>query len=71
MAAMCNPRNVFLRLNRFPLKKNGTFDFETIGYVNSSLTFACCSHKYQFDETSETDILILDNLDEGAAIFTT
>ena len=42
------PRNVFLRLNRFPLKNN-TFDFETtIDCVNSILTFYCCFHKYQF-----------------------
>ena len=71
MAAMCNFRNGFLRLNRFPLK-NGTFDFRTtIGCVNSILTFYCCSHKYQFNKAGLSNILILDNIDEGATIFIT
>ena len=39
MASMRNPRNVFLKLNRFLLKK-GTFDFgTTIVCVNNTLTF--------------------------------
>ena len=34
------PCNVFLRLNRFPIKKRSTFNFgTTIGYVNNTLTF--------------------------------
>ena len=50
MAAMRKLRNGFSRLYRFPLK-NGTFDFgTTIGCVNSTLAFYCCSHKYQIDE---------------------
>ena len=48
MVALRNSRNDFLRLNRFSLK-NGTFDFgETIGLVNNTLTYYCCSQKYQF-----------------------
>ena len=50
MAAMCNPRNGFLRFNRFSLK-NGTFDIgAAIDCVNSTLNFYCCFHKYQFGE---------------------
>ena len=50
MAGMRNPRNRFLRLNQFPSKKSGTFDFgTTVGCVNNALTY-CCSHKYQLDE---------------------
>ena len=71
MAAMRNPRDGFLRLNRFSLN-DSIFDFgTTIGCVNCTLTFYCCSHKYQFGEANSTDFLALDNTEKGAAIFTT
>ena len=72
MAAMRNLRIGVLRHYQFPLKKNVAFDFgTTIGCVNNTFTFYCCSHKYQFLEAGGTDILKLDNIDESAAIFTT
>ena len=46
-SAHAQPR-MFFRLNRISLKKNGTFDLATtIHYVNNTLTFFNCFHKYQ------------------------